>query len=167
MIAPGIDGDARGARDTAQYAVGGETIGNIRAVWGVRIRSVLGPSPFTVRTFRREQWFDNVATRGYIEDTMKTVGVRELKNRLSEYIRQVRSGESVLVTDRGEVVAELTPPGHGTADGDMPAALRALAKRGLVTLGAPGDASLYPALPRKRKRRLTAAQLLEEERGSR
>ena len=41
---------------------------------------------------------------------MKTVGVRELKNRLSEYLRQVRSGESVLVTDRGEVIAEFSPP---------------------------------------------------------
>ena len=98
---------------------------------------------------------------------MKTVGVRELKNRLSEYIRQVRSGESVLVTDRGEVVAELTPPGHGTADGEVPAALLALAKRGLATLGAASDASLYPSLHRKRKRRFTAAQLLDEERGSR
>ena len=98
---------------------------------------------------------------------MKTVGIRELKNRLSEYLRQVRSGESVLVTDRGEVVAEITPPGHRTADGEVSAALLALAKRGLATLGAPGDADLYPALPRRRKRRFTAAQLLDEERGSR
>jgi prevent-host-death family protein len=98
---------------------------------------------------------------------MKTVGVRELKNRLSEYIRQVRSGESVLVTDRGEVVAELAPPGHGAADSDVPAALLALAKRGLATLGTSNDAGLYPTLPRKRKRRATAAQLLDEERGSR
>jgi prevent-host-death family protein len=98
---------------------------------------------------------------------MKTVGVRELKNRLSEYIRYVRSEEGVLVTDRGEVVAELTPPGHGPTDGDVPPGLRALAKRGLATLGAPGDAGLYPALPRARRRKGTAAQLLEEERGPR
>jgi prevent-host-death family protein len=98
---------------------------------------------------------------------MKTVGIRELKNRLSEYIRLVRSGESVLVTDRGEVVAELTPPGHGASDEEVPPALLALAKRGLATLGTRTDASLYPVLPRKRKRRVTAAQLLDEERGSR
>ena len=96
---------------------------------------------------------------------MKTVGIRELKNRLSQYIREVRSGESVLVTDRGEVVAELTPPGQGTADDAVPAALVALAKRGLATVGAPADASLYPALPRRRKRKVTAAKLLDEERG--
>jgi len=98
---------------------------------------------------------------------VKTVGIRELKNRLSEYIRQVRSGQNVLVTDRGEVVAELTPPGHGASDGDVPPALAALAKRGLVTLGVRGGADLYPPLPRKRKPRATAAQLLDEERGSR
>lgn len=97
---------------------------------------------------------------------MKSVGVRELKNRLSEYIRQVRAGESVLVTDRGEIVAELTPPGHGATDASVPPGLLALAKRGLATLGAPGDASLYPAMPRTRRRH-SASQLLDEERGSR
>src|SRR2546429_4340837 len=36
---------------------------------------------------------------------MKSVGVRELKNRLSEYLREVQSGEAILVTDPGDVVA--------------------------------------------------------------
>jgi prevent-host-death family protein len=98
---------------------------------------------------------------------MKTVGVRELKNRLSEYLRQVRSGESVLVTDRGQLVAELTPPGHGATDGSVPAGLLALARRNLLVIGAPGDGNLYPALPRARRRKRTAAQLLHEERGDR
>ena len=35
------------------------------------------------------------------------VGIKELKNRLSAYLREVRQGRRVLVTDRGEVVAEL------------------------------------------------------------
>jgi prevent-host-death family protein len=98
---------------------------------------------------------------------MKTVGIRELKNRLSEYIRLARSGEGVLVTDRGEVVAELTPPGHEPRDSAIPPGLRALAKRGLATLGASGDAGPYPALPRTRRRKRTAAQFLDEERGPR
>jgi antitoxin (DNA-binding transcriptional repressor) of toxin-antitoxin stability system len=96
---------------------------------------------------------------------MKTVGIRELKNRLSEYLRQVRSGESVLVTDRGEVVAEVSPPGQSRADSSVPAGLLALAKRGLVTLGSAGDASLYEALPRRRRGKRSAAQLLDEARG--
>jgi prevent-host-death family protein len=99
---------------------------------------------------------------------MKSVGVRELKNRLSEYLRSVRLGESVLVTDRGEVVAELLPPGHAQTDPSMPAGLQGLAKRGLVTLGTAGEPNLYPALPLpRRKRRRSAAQLLDEECGPR
>ena len=98
---------------------------------------------------------------------MKTVGVRDLKNKLSEYLRRVRLGESVLVTDRGEVVAELLPPGHGQGDPSVPAGLQALARRGLLTLGAPGR-DLYPALLRKQgERRRSVSQLLEEERGTR
>ena len=41
---------------------------------------------------------------------IKTVGVKDLKNRLSEYLREVRGGAVVLVTDRGTVVAELREP---------------------------------------------------------
>jgi antitoxin (DNA-binding transcriptional repressor) of toxin-antitoxin stability system len=98
---------------------------------------------------------------------MKTVGIRELKNRFSEYLRHVRAGESVLVTDRGEVIAEFSPPGRGLSDASVPAGLLGLARRGLLTLGSPGDASLYVALPHSRRGRRSAAELLDEERGSR
>jgi prevent-host-death family protein len=52
---------------------------------------------------------------------MKSVGVRELKNRLSQYLRDGRAGERALVTDRGEVVAELAP--GDSQEPDVPAAL--------------------------------------------
>lgn len=97
---------------------------------------------------------------------MKTVGVRELKNRLSEYIRQVRAGEAVLVTDRGQVVAELTPPGTIPSDSAVPPGLLALAKRGLVSVGAPPTEDLYPPMRRTRRRR-PSTELLNEERGKR
>jgi len=42
---------------------------------------------------------------------MRAVGLKVLKNRLSEYVRLAASGEIVLVTDRDRVVAELVPPG--------------------------------------------------------
>ncbi len=110
---------------------------------------------------------DDVAPCGY-NGVVKSVGVRELKNRLSEFLRDVRAGERVLVTDRGEVVAELSPPGQqGAREPDVPVALLGLARRGLATLGAPGDAAIYPALPRRRRRKLTSVQLLDDERGSR
>jgi prevent-host-death family protein len=97
---------------------------------------------------------------------MKTVGLRDLKNRLSEYVRQVRSGEGVLVTDRGEVVAELVPPGQLTDGHGVPSGLVALAKTGRLTLGADNDAAAYPKLSRLLKRR-RSIELLDEERGVR
>lgn len=41
---------------------------------------------------------------------MRSVGLKVLKNKLSEYIRIASGGETVLVTDRDRVVAELRPP---------------------------------------------------------
>ena len=41
---------------------------------------------------------------------MEPVGIKALKNKLSEYVRAAAAGETVLVTDRGRVVAELVPP---------------------------------------------------------
>ncbi|HEX2255673.1 MAG TPA: prevent-host-death protein [Afifellaceae bacterium] len=41
---------------------------------------------------------------------MRSVGLKVLKNKLSEYVRLAESGETVLVTDRDRVVAELGPP---------------------------------------------------------
>lgn len=96
---------------------------------------------------------------------MKSVGIRDLKNKLSEYVREVRSGEAVLVTDRGEVVAELIPPGPGDARG-VPSVLLVLARRGHVTLGVSHDAATYPKLPRLLKRS-RVVELLNEERGAR
>jgi antitoxin (DNA-binding transcriptional repressor) of toxin-antitoxin stability system len=41
---------------------------------------------------------------------MRSVGLKVLKNKLSEYIRLAAAGETVLVTDRDRVVAEIVPP---------------------------------------------------------
>jgi antitoxin (DNA-binding transcriptional repressor) of toxin-antitoxin stability system len=41
---------------------------------------------------------------------MRSVGIKVLKNKLSEYVRLAEGGETVLVTDRDLVVAELVPP---------------------------------------------------------
>ncbi len=46
---------------------------------------------------------------------MTSVGIRELKNNLSHYVRQVEAGKRVTVTDRGRVVAELVPSGSAEA----------------------------------------------------
>lgn len=44
---------------------------------------------------------------------MRSVGLKVLKNKLSEYVRIAAGGETVLVTDRDRVVAEIVPPQAG------------------------------------------------------
>ncbi len=63
---------------------------------------------------------------------MRAVGLKILKNRLSEYVRLAAGGETILVTDRDRVVAELVPPqaGRGAAVGD--ALLADAVRRGWV-----------------------------------
>ena len=58
-----------------------------------------------------------MASWGYI-GAMKTVGIREFKNHLSAYLREVRSGESMEITERGRVVAVLAPPAANDEDPD-------------------------------------------------
>ena len=52
---------------------------------------------------------DKVAPRSYLCG-MRAVGLKVLKNRLSEYIRMAAGGETVLVTDRDRIMAEIVPP---------------------------------------------------------
>jgi len=65
---------------------------------------------------------------------MKAVGVKELKARLSEYVRLVKAGETILVTDRDEVVAELRPARRQRHVGsDLEEVLQGLADAGEIT----------------------------------
>jgi antitoxin (DNA-binding transcriptional repressor) of toxin-antitoxin stability system len=52
---------------------------------------------------------------------MRPVGIKVLKNKLSEYVRLAASGETLLVTNRDRVVAELGPPrpGFNKQDADV------------------------------------------------
>ncbi len=44
---------------------------------------------------------------------MRSVGLKVLKNKLSEYVRLAAGGETVLITDRDRVVAEMVAPQPG------------------------------------------------------
>ena len=50
---------------------------------------------------------------------LKTVGIKELKNNLSAYLREVRRGVRVFVSDRNRIVAELHEPSAGYALDDQ------------------------------------------------
>ena len=65
---------------------------------------------------------------------MKVVGVKLLKARLSEYLRAVRRGDTILVTDRDEVIAELRPASRlAVPRGGVEERLERLAESGEVT----------------------------------
>lgn len=66
---------------------------------------------------------------------MRAVGIKVLKARLSEFVRLVKAGETILVTERDEVVAELRPAQRQPINPrNLSEALAALADRGEVTL---------------------------------
>jgi len=73
---------------------------------------------------------------------MRAVGIKSLKNRLSEYVRLAAAGETVLVTDRDQVVAQLGPPEPGTSRVVTDALLADAVREGLIT-----PAALPPGAP--------------------
>ncbi|MCA1732019.1 MAG: type II toxin-antitoxin system Phd/YefM family antitoxin [Acidobacteria bacterium] len=64
---------------------------------------------------------------------MRSVGIKVLKNKLSEYIRLVSQGETVLVTDRDRVVAEIISPRPGRAETLDDAVLAEAVRNGWLT----------------------------------
>jgi len=97
---------------------------------------------------------------------MKVVGIRELKDRLSEILRYVRRTGPVYVSNRGEIVAELRES-YGTApsaEREVPEDLRELVERGLLTLAEVDDPSPCPVFEPIAPEG-TAAKLLDEDRG--
>jgi prevent-host-death family protein len=90
------------------------------------------------------------------------VSIRELKSRLSHYLRLARKGESVIITDHGVPVGRIVPIGGEQAVQDLGARLAAMRETGL--------AQWSGQKPRRRRPvarllgRKTVAQLLVEER---
>jgi antitoxin (DNA-binding transcriptional repressor) of toxin-antitoxin stability system len=64
---------------------------------------------------------------------MRSVGLKVLKNKLSEYVRLQVSGERVLVTDRDRVVAEIVAPSSGRSVFLSDAMLADAVRQGVVT----------------------------------
>ena len=55
------------------------------------------------------------------------IGVRELKNHLSQYLRRVKAGETVIITERGKPVGQIVP-----IQNDLSDRLKKLAETGLI-----------------------------------
>jgi antitoxin (DNA-binding transcriptional repressor) of toxin-antitoxin stability system len=88
---------------------------------------------------------------------VRSAGLKTLKNKLSEYVRLAAGGETVLITDRDRVVAELVAP-REVRSGSLPDALLAeMVRSGLLT-----PAPLPPGPPPETRPVGSLAEILEE-----
>ena len=95
---------------------------------------------------------------------MKTTTVSKLKASLSEYLRSVKAGEEILVTERGRPVAKLTP---AVSSNLLPDHLLEMQKLGVVKLGSGKLPKGFWNLPRPKdpKGLVVKAVLREREEG--
>jgi prevent-host-death family protein len=89
---------------------------------------------------------------------MASVGVRELKNRLSAFLRRAAEGERITITDRGRAVAVLGPATPDRED----EAIAAMVREGLASWG--GGKPRGSSRPIKVKGRSVADTILEDRR---
>lgn len=87
--------------------------------------------------------------------TEEEVGVRQLKNGLSAYLRRVNEGRTIVVTDRGRAVARLVPP-------DLPEGLQRLIRQGRVRPARGGGRLPRPVLPYKPGSKLLSDIVIED-----
>lgn len=65
--------------------------------------------------------------------SMRAVGLKILKRKLSDHVRLAQGGETILVTDRDRVVVEIVPPREGRGPAVADAVLAELVRKGWVT----------------------------------
>ncbi|MGB9368528.1 MAG: prevent-host-death protein [Xanthobacteraceae bacterium] len=94
---------------------------------------------------------------------MRAVGLKILKNKLAEYVRLVASGETVLVTDRDRVVAEIVPPRAGRSAFLADAMLADAVRQGWITPPALADPTPPPRRPAMPLRELLDELQLDRE----
>lgn len=101
---------------------------------------------------------------------MKSVGIKRLKAQLSEYVRLAKAGETILVTERDEVVAELRPSRRQLkVETEIDDILAQLADAGELTRSSTPLSTWAPNF-RTKKNRLpagSAIHILDELRGDR
>ena len=87
----------------------------------------------------------------------KRIGIRELKSTLSECVREVRAGRTIVVTDHGQPVARIIPEGVSLRE-----RVEALRKTGAIAWS---GRRLRPARPAGKVRgKKTVADLVVENR---
>ena len=92
---------------------------------------------------------------------MKTASVSKLKASLSEYLKRVKAGEEVLVTERGRPIAKLCP----TSSSDvLPEHLMDMERQGLLKRGSGKLPKNFWDLPRPKDPKALVRKAVSQER---
>lgn len=75
-----------------------------------------------------------MATIATWRQIMQMVGVRELKDHLTQYLSMIKRGENVIVTDRGNPIAIIHSLEHTEVTATSEEKLASLSKRGMIKL---------------------------------
>jgi prevent-host-death family protein len=86
-----------------------------------------------------------------------TVGVRELRSRLSEYLRRVKAGETLVITEHGQTIGRIVP-----AAASLDERLKVMVEAGLAEWNGQRVPEAHPSVSARGKR--TVADLLIEDR---
>ena len=95
---------------------------------------------------------------------MHAVGVRDLKSRLTHYLRLIKGGEKVMVTERGKPIALIRPLDESESLTSIEERLAALAKQGLIRLPTKKGQFDLKTRPIKSKGKLASRIVIEDRR---
>jgi prevent-host-death family protein len=96
---------------------------------------------------------------------MPTAAVSDLKARLSEYLKRVKGGAEILITDRGKPVARLIPVSRANIKRE---GLLQMEKEGLIKVGSGKLPKDFWSMPRPEDPNgAVLSALLEERKGGR
>ncbi|MCX5899453.1 MAG: type II toxin-antitoxin system prevent-host-death family antitoxin [Proteobacteria bacterium] len=93
---------------------------------------------------------------------MKSIAITHMKASLSQFLKLVKTGEEVLITDRGKPVAKIVPV--DSSDVALPPHLRELERNGLAHIGSGKIKKSFWDLPRPIDVESAALQSLRDER---
>ncbi len=108
---------------------------------------------------------DNEVTLGYYDYMQtKTIGIREMKAHLSGYLRDVKLGEELLISERGKAIARIVPVGAPAEEGKLHSALVKMALMGSIILPPSYKPPRTPKFRKKVKGSLFSKAVIEDRR---
>jgi prevent-host-death family protein len=93
---------------------------------------------------------------------MQRVGSREFKNRMGRYLRAVRQGHTLILTDRGKAVARVSPAAEDPENltNDLEERLREMVAQGFIRLAR----KPFPKFRPVKSKGKSASQMIIEDR---